>query len=238
MMKIIFKIAFIFLIILSISCKEKDNAKPETKNGKFKQTEKTIDFSKIFKDKNQIEESNIKISDSIYYEFYNQILRGNVTIIGRELLSTKIDTITLKELIEFSNNPRMDSRKILLFNNYIKNENIEKLNLSEKDLVFFLKQSDLKDGKLKQSELLKNKVINEKEYEKIEKDFDLNDMSSSEIGPFCKIYKPIFSNDLSIAIFKYDYIPFPREFSSGTYLFIKENEKWKVVTWIGFYEIS
>jgi hypothetical protein len=63
-------------------------------------------------------------------------------------------------------------------------------------------------------------------------------MNSSKIGSFCKIYRPIFSNDLSIAIFKYDYIPFPREFSSGTYLFIKENDKWKVFTSIGTYEIS
>ena len=223
--------------MLLISCKEKSKVKSIIKNESVGQIENTIDFSKYYKGDNLLDNETEKISDSVYYDFYNQVLKENLTIIGIDLLVTKIDTIILKEIIEFSNKSKINNQKILLFNDYIKDGNSEKINLNEEDLFIFLKQFDLKVRKLKQSEL-KNEVITKTEYEKIEKSFDLNRLSSNEIRSFCKIYKPIFSKDLSIAIFTYDYIPFPREFSSGTYLFIKENKKWKVVKSIGTYTIS
>ncbi len=86
------------------------------------------------------------------------------------------------------------------------------------------------------------KTISQSDFDQIVDEFDINKLSTNsenkQDGPFCIIHLPIFSINKQFAIMKYEYIPFPREYSSGTFVFKKINGIWKPIGNVGVYVIS
>ncbi|MDO6803931.1 hypothetical protein Q4595_15885 [Wenyingzhuangia sp. 1_MG-2023] len=219
-------ILFSFLIF-TFSCKNKtyDPRKKET-------TPQTLIIST---DTILSTKSEIKPFEKKYYNFFKQVLKENITIIDRPIKNTSIDSIILSDLISIAKKKKIQGNRYNYYfkiHDTIKHENLRDqiettVKLSLNDVKIIYDQRNKTTTKNIDFNIIGYKTISQSEISK-----------KNQSGPFCLLQLPIFSNDKQYAIMKYEYIPFPGEYSSGTFLFKKNKNIWKPIGSVGYMDIS